>query len=201
MQGILDIIDFILSDSTSSRDFCACLCCVSAPCEGNASVQQRAAELKVETWERITFSKHSSYSDQHTERPRSCSNSEGSNRTIIPAAFSRLLGICHSNRSQRDGHTENRCSTVTTTTCQVIQPHLPYYTFFSSTGYLSPTSALNHTQLCTKRASLGFFPPVGPQRPGTLEDSWQTQQEGCWGQVQPSCSSSCHISPKQVDSP
>lgn len=155
MQGILDIIDFILSDSTLSRDFRVCLCCVTAPCKGNASLEQRATELKVETWERITFWKHSSYSDQHTARPRSCTNSEGSNRTIIPAAFSHLLGICHSNRSQRDGHTENHCS------CQVIQPHLPYYTFFSSTGYLSPTSAVNHAQLCTKRASLGFFLQLG----------------------------------------
>lgn len=59
----------------------------------------------------------------------------------------------------------------TPTACQVTRPHLPYNELFSSAEYLHPTSALHHTELCTRRANLFFSPPAGPQSPGTAEDS------------------------------
>lgn len=91
------------------------------------------------------------------ERPRSCSNSEGSNRTIIPAAFSHLLGICHSNRSQRDGHTENHCS-------RTNNHHLPgyptspplLYTFLLYRILIPNFCCKSHTAL-HKESKSGFF--------------------------------------------
>lgn len=169
MTSILDINDFILSYSTLSRGFCVFLC-LPQSCFNTTWGQcwsfNRAMGLKVQAWERVTFSKHSC---SDTEMPRPRSEDTTSDGTIIPAAYYESVP----QTDPRDGHSEKYCSRSTDHYhCPGYPAPPPQLDVFLLCRILMPN--LNHTELGREHKS-GFFPLSGPQRPGTPEDSWQTR--------------------------